>query len=806
MLSLLALLLLGQGTVAPVVPAKSDTVGSGTAKTIQAAPRDTTAVPAESIEVIYYGGKRVIYNADESRVYLMDSAWVRYQDLKLDGDSITYDINRHRLSSYRHSIFRTARDSVVGTELHYDVSTRKGYITMGFTQFGQGYFHGRDLWLVREKTLDVDNGAYTTCDHPKPHYQFWGKKVRVYLEDMVVVEPIVLKIGRVPVLAAPFWFFPISERRKSGFIPFKLGNSNDEGFYAKNVAWYWAINDYSDATFAVDVMSKKGFKPSFEGVYAVGPFASGHVSGTFMTEADTKHRRYTLNAQHSSKFLFGTKLDATADFQSDTSFVADYSENQVQWLKKELDSYASISRSFSNIGSIGLTARRHTDLQNHRTDINFPQLSASFVSLPLFPGWNLSSSVSAANAQTNEQYDAAPHADSFSLISRSVSPSLSLSLPRSLGFSIPLSGSYGETKRIWYNTSAAVSETTDRQANAGTGFGFSHNLFGFLNLSEGLNYSQNIHFAESTYTQAGYGAHAASSFSLFRIFGLELAGLHGLLHKATPSVNYSFTPRTRSQGFFGTPRFDTLPTTSNLGLGLANDFQVKAGEDREKLDLGNLGFTSSYDFTTSKLSPVNANLDLSFTDILFRKKGKGTHLDTTLASLDTTLGRVTPTTLPSAEDTLFDTTLKRKTLAGPQQNASLTVAGATSFNPDTRKFTGFSVNTRFSWDLALNDTMGNPSTRYKLGLAHYLSNEQDMLAAELRVQPKGWSLALTGGWNIKEMKITDYTLDITKDLHCWELVGSVSRLGSRWTYDFKIRIKAIPDVSVGKGLFGSLLP
>ena len=116
------------------------------------------------------------------------------------------------------------------------------------------------------------------------------------------------------------------------------------------------------------------------------------------------------------------------------------------------------------------------------------------------------------------------------------------------------------------------------------------------------------------------------------------------------------------------------------------------------------------------------------------------------------------------------------------------------------------MNTRFAWDPALNDTSGNPGPRYRLALSHFLSKNQHMLATEVRFEPKGWRLALTGGWNIKEKSITDYTLEVVKDLHCWELVGNVSRLGSRWAYDFKVRIKAIPEVSVGKGLFGSILP
>ena len=35
---------------------------------------------------------------------------------------------------------------------------------------------------------------------------------------------------------------------------------------------------------------------------------------------------------------------------------------------------------------------------------------------------------------------------------------------------------------------------------------------------------------------------------------------------------------------------------------------------------------------------------------------------------------------------------------------------------------------------------------------------------------------------------------------------NLSRLGHRWSYDFKVRIKAIPDVAINKGLFSWMLP
>jgi hypothetical protein len=316
-----------------------------------------------------------------------------------------------------------------------------------------------------------------------------------------------------------------------------------------------------------------------------------------------------------------------------------------------------------------------------------------------------------------------------------------------------LSGGYSEARTVRHKPDTVLSR--NREAHAGTGLGFSHFLFGFLNLSEGFNVGQNVYFAESTYARASYGLHAASNLSLCRIFGLEAFGAHGLLHKVTPALNYSYTPRTRSAGFFGRPRFDTLPVASQLGVNLANDFQVKVGPELTKRDLGNLNLSSSFDFNTDSLSPIAANLDLNLIEL---------------------------------------------------QRAGFDLSGNTSFDPYAQHFGDYSVNSRLSYGFTLRDSIRKLEQNFSIALSHYLSKQQNMLAAELRLEPKGWKIGVTGGWNIKDRRITDYTIDVVKDLHCWELVANLSRLGSRWTYDFKLRIKAIPDVQIGKGLFGSLLP
>ena len=65
-------------------------------------------------------------------------------------------------------------------------------------------------------------------------------------------------------------------------MPFKVGNSQTEGLYAKNLAYYLVINDYSDMTFYADVMTKRGIQGRAEAVYVVTPFAQGNINGSYI--------------------------------------------------------------------------------------------------------------------------------------------------------------------------------------------------------------------------------------------------------------------------------------------------------------------------------------------------------------------------------------------------------------------------------------------------------------------------------------------------------------------------------------------
>ena len=221
----------------------------------------------DSSDIVNYQGLQIIYDLEHSRITLNDSAVITYRDLILHSDSAYYYVDPKILEAFGRCRLRETNDSIEGKYLKYNLTTKKAFMSRGRTQIEKGYIEGDRVYWVDKNTVDTYAGKYTTCDHVPPHYYFYSPTMKLFIGDMVITRPIVLYIEGLPVMAAPFWFVPVSSRRKSGLLPFRAGNSSAFGKYIRGFAYYHVLGDYADLTLQVDAMEKKGFMPQLEGVW-----------------------------------------------------------------------------------------------------------------------------------------------------------------------------------------------------------------------------------------------------------------------------------------------------------------------------------------------------------------------------------------------------------------------------------------------------------------------------------------------------------------------------------------------------------
>jgi len=739
-------------------------------------PADTTAADTVHRDIIYYSGNRVIFYPKTGQVLLLDSAWVRYGDMSVHSDSICYDDKLHVLSAYKDVLFTAGPTNITGKLLSYNVDSHKGLMRTAFTHVENGFFRADEVWLVHEQVLDARRACYTTCDRDPPHYVFYGPRVKLFMDDVAICEPMVFRLFDVPLLAVPFWMVPVASKRKSGLMPFKVGNSADEGLYAKDMAYYWVINDYSDMTFYADFMTHKGIQGRAEAVYIVTPYAQGNVNASYIQEWDTHRRRYSVSATHrSERFLFDSQLDGKLDLMSDASYEPDYSEDQLDWLKPDLYSYGQVTKNLRRVGNVAVLAQQKTEFATHTRWADLPSVRFSFTQRPIAAGWGVTPSASFSD-HTQDYLDSTNSVDTARLRDLQGNAGLGISGP---DYTLGPLGAATASENLGLATTWSYHNDSlyakPRRLSSNLGASLNQKFLGTFSVIEqmGLTHSDNL--MDTQPVTVGYTGNVSSQVTLYRVYSLESFGMHGLLHTVTPSANLNYVPKVDYGPLFGRLHpFDPSEALVNLGLG--NTFQAKVDTNHTKRDIGSVNFTSSYDLLDKNPNPVKRLSPLVGTALLQPLQGSNLNL-----SINATAG-FNFDSLSMDKDYSVATTFYLNRITSRKTDST----GCS--DPDDQWPAGFQLGFTHTYGRSGGTTV-------------------NMITGTAALAIPGWKFDLTDlGYNFAQKQFANYGLLLTKDLHCWEAFVKFQKLGTRWTYDFEVRIKQLPDLKIGKGTFGSILP
>lgn len=246
----------------------------------------------------------------------------------------------------------------------FNVKAEKGRLFNVTGKLGDLYYiAGEEVTKLSENHYTAQDATLTTCTGEIPDWQIDVANADVILDDRAWFAGGVFRIKNIPILYIPVGYVPILTKRKSGFLTPKISTSSVEGETVA-MTYFWAINQWADATLGVDYIERRGVRSRTEFRYAPSKTTSGQVNFVFLDDSLVQDTFWKLDATHRQELPLGFKLNAKLDQTSKANFNQTFRNQTELRTRRSSDSYANLFRKWDNHTFDVLTRYRESEQFN----------------------------------------------------------------------------------------------------------------------------------------------------------------------------------------------------------------------------------------------------------------------------------------------------------------------------------------------------------------------------------------------------------------------------------------------------------
>jgi LPS-assembly protein len=267
------------------------------ATTLQAAP---DAARARERPVVLLA--REVEGQAERALTARGAVELRRAGLVIEADWLRYDVQQDLAEANGHVRVQRAGTVFSGPQAQLQLQRFEGWFLQPRFELlpavaGAGASGGAGGWAERldflgERRFGATAVQYTSCPRDGSADPAWLLSARRvdfdYARNEGIAEGAVLRFLGVPILALPTMSFPITEARKSGWLPPSVNLDNRSGVDLA-VPWYWNLAPNRDATLAPRLSTRRGagldaefryLEPAFSGEVALRWLPHDQVAGT----------------------------------------------------------------------------------------------------------------------------------------------------------------------------------------------------------------------------------------------------------------------------------------------------------------------------------------------------------------------------------------------------------------------------------------------------------------------------------------------------------------------------------------------
>ena len=272
-------------------------------------------------------------------------------------DRLTYDVAEDLARATGHVVVSRDGNVFSGPELQLKVERFEGFFrtpTYRFARTGAGGKASR-IDFIDDQRANAFDATYSSCNRDDDSGDpVWILKMRELNIDNEANEGVargaVLRFYGVPILASPVLSFPLTEERKSGFLPPSIGLDSRNGFQAA-IPYYWNIAPNRDATFTFSESLRRGPAVETELRY-LEPRFFGEVDFKLLPNDTAAGRsRYSLRFDHEGALPYDAYAQLRVLRVSDDDYWKDFPRELKTATPRLLQTDLLVSRPFGDWSS-----------------------------------------------------------------------------------------------------------------------------------------------------------------------------------------------------------------------------------------------------------------------------------------------------------------------------------------------------------------------------------------------------------------------------------------------------------------------
>lgn len=780
-------------------------------------------------DVTYQASDSIYFDMNAKVVHLWGNAKLHYETTDLQSSYAWIDFKNNILhaqpttdssgNAFGKPVFKDGDKEFHVDTIAYNFKTKKGKIHGLVTKEGEGIIY---CSVVKKDPYDNLYGAesrYSTCtDSLHPHFHIHATKLKIIPKKQIITGPANLYIEDVPTPAfVPFGFFPITQGQKKGLMFPTYGESPGIGFFLRGLGYYLPINRHLDLKLLTDIYTNTSwgatvsssynyiykFKGNFTFLYNVIKRGDPDVPTEF-----SKSKLFKINWNHAvdQKARPGTTFSLAINAQSSAYNRSVPTASYQDLTNNIFNSNINYGYTFGE-GRYNITASaRHTqNTQTNDVSLSLPDINFSVNSFSPFARTQM--------IGTPKWYENIRVGYNMRLINQInvkdenlFKPQIMDSLKNGVVHQVPLQ--LPTLKIFKYATLSPQ---------------FRYTEYWYTQTYQKTWFASKNNYEERYYNEMRRAYEWNTSASLvtriYGFFNINKGNIMTARHTITPRVEFIYQPdfSKPSYDFYRYMRPDSilkytgkysLFTNSIIGgpgmgrqgsvsFSLGNNVELKYKTKKDTVTqikklslLDNLSFSGFYNFLADSFQLSNIgisgfvklykNINLNFNGAIDPYQYQdGRKFDR--YSFD--LKRAKFGTLTQGNIAL-NTSFNSKMISG-SKNADNSKFGTETEkkmihqNPDD--FVDFNIPWNITLNYTLNYSRNMLRSDYQINLKQYITFSGDISLSEK------WKLQVSSGVDIVSRQFTATSIDLHRNLHCWQMDFNWIPIGPFQRYMFTLK-------------------